>query len=141
MESAGKVIMIFRPHHFLCAFCFTGKGYSPAFVQNFQAIRDVLEGPSGDEASISIVREADSICAPCPHRRQTSCHVETKIAALDQAHTEALELQQEKTLTWGTAKKRIIEKISREKFARMCALCEWKSLGICAQKLFGSSAQ
>ena len=35
----------FRPHHFLCTLGFQGKGYSPGFVANFQAIADRLRGP------------------------------------------------------------------------------------------------
>ena len=30
-----EAILQFRPHHFLCAFCFQGKGYSPEFIENF----------------------------------------------------------------------------------------------------------
>jgi uncharacterized protein len=121
----------FRPHHFLCALCFQGRGYSPAFVSNFQAIMNELNAPHGEATPISIVAHTDSLCDPCPNRMGKSCQTEEKIVSLDHAHGQALDIKAGDTLTWGQAKNRIAEKISLEKFHAICSSCNWKSLGLC----------
>jgi uncharacterized protein len=130
-----KIIMTiqFRPHHFLCAFCFEGKGYSPAFVSNFQRIMDKLQHAGDTE--IQITSHTDSICAPCPHRQGKSCDSEAHIQELDAKHREALQLENTPSISWANARERIKENISLDVFHRICASCEWKSLGICEQKL------
>lgn len=130
MEKNLKDIY-FRPHHFLCALCFQGRGYSPAFVANFQTIMNVLTSCHGDQTPIHIINHTDSICAPCPNRRDKNCTTQEKITALDHAHAHALEIKPDTTVTWGEAKQLIAEKISLEKFHEICATCSWKELGIC----------
>ena len=125
----------FRPHHFLCALCFQGRGYSPAFVANFQAIMDSLNSPTGNATPITITHHTDSICAPCPNRIGQTCTTEQKITVLDNAHATALAIHAGETLTWGDAKKRIAEKLSLDTFHQICATCSWKNLGICEDVL------
>lgn len=125
----------FRPHHFLCALCFQGKGYSPKFIENFSAIMQQLNAADGDAVKIEVVAETDSICQPCPHRREKSCTSQEKILQLDRAHADVLKLQPSDVLTWGEAKKRIAEWMTLEKFHQTCAPCEWKTLGICEATL------
>ena len=121
----------FRPHHFLCAFCFQGAGYSADFIANFKAIMVILNTETGDEKKINITPHTDSICAPCPNRRGLHCTTDEKIAVLDQAHAKALDMKELDQLTWGEAKKLITEKISLDVFHQICAPCEWKATGIC----------
>jgi hypothetical protein len=125
----------FRPHHFLCTLCFKGKGYSNAFVKNYQRLVSMLKTDAGDDAAIQVVFEADIICSPCPHKRGTGCQTQDKINLLDQKHAEALGLNENEIITWGEAKRRIQEKISLEKFNQICAACEWKKYGICESVL------
>lgn len=127
--------ILFRPHHFLCALCFQGKGYSPAFVKNFQAIMDSLNQHEGGETPIRVVRITDSICAPCPHRQAASCATESSTQALDHRHATALEITDGETLTWNEAKQRIRENISLDVFHQTCKDCEWKASGMCEQAL------
>ena len=122
----------FRPHHFLCSFCFKGKGYSPKFLDNYLKI---IEQLGDDEVPIEIVGKSDSICAPCPHNLGTSCTTEAKITALDQAHAAALDIHIGDTITWKTAKVKIKNKISLDVFHQICTGCEWKALGICESVL------
>jgi uncharacterized protein len=49
-----------RPHHLLCMLSYAGRGYSPAFVANFDAVVRRLE--AGEE--IVVVSGADDICIP-----------------------------------------------------------------------------
>ncbi len=119
----------FRPHHFLCTLCFTGKGYSPAFVRNYKNIAKHLT----DDRLIEVTQQTDSICAPCPHRRELKYASQAKIATLDNAHNKVLNLPQK--LTWGEAKEKIKQNFTLEKFHQTCAPCEWKKFGICEKIL------
>lgn len=125
----------FRPHHFLCALCFRGKGYSPGFIQNFSQIMDMLNAQEGDEVEIEIVKHTDSICAPCPHRRGQSCEAENEILKLDQGHADVLGLNDLQSISWGEAKQRIRERMNLSAFHQVCDSCEWKKLGICESVL------
>ncbi len=125
----------FRPHHFLCTLCFQGKGYSRTFIANYQAIVETLQSTDGDEQSIRVTNTTDSICSPCPHKRNERCATEEKISVLDQAHAHALDLSPNQMITWGQAKQAIKEKISLEIFHQICATCSWKSMGICEEVL------
>lgn len=49
-----------RPHHLLCLLTYAGKGYSPAFVANY----DRIAGRLSDGEDIVIVEGPDEICAP-----------------------------------------------------------------------------
>src|SRR5580658_144977 len=102
----------FRPHHFLCALCFQGNGYSRAFVANFQSIMDRLNSSQGDTTEINIINYTDSICAPCPNRIDKQCTMEAKISVLDHAHAAALAIKPNTSITWGGAKNLIAEKIT-----------------------------
>lgn len=121
----------FRPHHFLCALCFRGSGYSPDFVANFSALMDELSSENGDETMINVINHTDSICQPCPHRTGKTCTSQEKITKLDHAHSDALALGAGDVISWGQAKNRIKENISLAKFHSICSGCEWKNLGIC----------
>lgn len=125
----------FRPHHFLCALGFKGRGYSGPFVENFQKIAEKLHGPQGDQTPIQVLRQTDSICAPCPHRREAQCQKEESIQAIDEAHQNILGLKEGEVLTWGEAKKRLAQSMSMDDFHWACGSCEWKHLGFCEQEL------
>ena len=125
----------FRPHHFMCALSFQGKGYSSAFVANFTEIMAQLKAERGDEIEIDVVKHTDSICGPCPSRRDQLCVSQDKISALDKAHAEILQLNDVTALTWGEAKLRIAKFMTVEKFHQACVGCEWKALGICEKVL------
>lgn len=121
----------YRPHHFLCTVGFEGKGYSPEFIQNFTEIANTLRNGNGDDVLIEVTAHTDSICTPCPHRRDQLCENQNKISALDVAHAEILNLKESEILSWGEAKTRIKEKMTLEKFHQACEPCNWKKLGVC----------
>lgn len=120
----------FRPHHFLCALCFQGEGYSPPFVKNFLAIMQKLN-QAEDQIMLEVVAETDSICAPCPNRRGTQCTEQHKISMLDTAHAAILNVTAGDKMTWKQAKQRIADSMTLEQFHQACAPCEWKKWGIC----------
>lgn len=136
-QDCGKnaKVLAFRPHHFLCALCFQGRGYSPTFIANFTAIMEKLNQPGGDTTPIQVAPHTDSICAPCPHRTDETCASQSKINALDTAHAKALGIKAEDVLTWGEAKARIANQISLDTFHSICRRCSWKKLGLCESVL------
>jgi hypothetical protein len=125
----------FRPHHFLCALCFQGKGYSPEFIENFSAIMRYLNSEIGDDVVIEVVAKTDSICDPCPSKRDALCVSQKKIIQLDKEHANILEIQPGEKITWGEAKIKIRNRMTLKKFHIACHACEWKKLGICENVL------
>lgn len=123
----------FRPHHFLCTLCFQGKGYSLAFVANYESIAaHIKEDPA---SPIKVVNRTDSICDPCPHKQGALCDAQEKIATLDAAHSAALDIRPGDVLTWTEAQQRIADKLTLAKFHTICATCHWKALGLCEKTL------
>lgn len=121
----------FRPHHFLCALCFKGKGYSDGFIKNFAAIMQHLNSAEGGDTNINVVAHTDSICSPCPHRLGLLCETESKINELDNAHAAALQIAAGESITWREAKELIAKRMTLEKFNEVCKTCSWKASGIC----------
>jgi uncharacterized protein len=125
----------FRPHHFLCALGFQGKGYSESFTANMAKIVDRLRGPGGGDVVLQVTMQADAICAPCPHKRGMGCQKSTKISALDTRHAAALGLTHGDDLTWADAQARIRAQVAPGDLASLCAGCAWLELGVCEDAL------
>lgn len=126
----------FRPHHFLCALGFAGRGYSDSFTANMTGIVEGrLRAPGGDETMIEVVGGLDDICAPCPRRAGAGCSVQARIDRLDAAHAAALGLSPGDRLTWGEAQKRIRARVRPGGLARLCAGCGWLAAGLCESAL------
>lgn len=121
----------FRPHHFLCALGFQGKGYSGGFTANMAGIVAQLRGPGGDAVKIDVTFQADHICAPCPHRRGSGCEKAAQITALDQRHAQALRLADGDCLSWAEAQARIRAHVPPGALTGLCAGCQWLALGLC----------
>lgn len=126
----------FRPHHFLCALGYQGKGYSQAFTRNMDAIvAGRLRGPQGAQVEIRVVGATDDICGPCPHRRGPSCDNQVKIATLDARHAVALRLSIGQTLSWGEAQTRMVDHVPPDALSAICAGCQWLEYGMCTAAL------
>ena len=125
----------FRPHHFLCALGFEGKGYSEEFTANMAAlVEGALRVPGGERVLIEVIAGADAICAPCPSRRGRVCANNDKIARLDAAHAHALSLRPGDRLSWGEALTRM-QALPEDALQEICAPCQWLSLGMCEAAL------
>ena len=128
--------LTFRPHHFLCALGYRGKGYSDAFTANMtQIVTNGLFANGGDHTLIRVRAAADSLCAPCPKRRGEGCTNQAEIDALDGRHAAALNLKHGDVLTWGQAKMRIREKVRPDDLDTLCTGCKWLELGLCKSAL------
>ena len=75
-----------RPHHLLCLLTYVGKGYSPAFVANYNRIAQRLSDGEG----IVVVVGPDDICAPLLADQNVHCHC-TSVRERDQKAADALQ--------------------------------------------------
>lgn len=126
----------FRPHHFLCSLGYQGKGYDDAFTANMdRVVADGFHQEGGDETLITVTREADVICGPCPHRRGQGCASQEKIDGLDARHAARLNLVDGETLSWAEAKMRIAAKVKSGDLSDLCKGCQWLELGLCEDAL------
>jgi uncharacterized protein len=73
-----------RPHHLLCMLTFAGKGYTPAFVANFEQVASRIA--TGDEA-IQIVEGPDDICSTL--LTEATCHCHNSSVTLRDHHAAA----------------------------------------------------
>ena len=122
----------FRPHHFLCAFCFQGKGYSADFVENLQQIIKILPLSNTE---IEVVDGIDSICNFCPKCHNQECDTQQKVTKLDKLHAKALGIKNGDVLTWPRAEQLIHAKINKTNFHNICSSCSWYESGLCENKL------
>ncbi|MFA3915891.1 DUF1284 domain-containing protein [Ruegeria hyattellae] len=136
MSDPDTAQLRFRPHHFLCALGYQGKGYSAAFTRNMDRIvQDGLRGEDGDGVEIAVVARTDSVCGPCPHRRGELCESQEKIEGLDTRHAAALNLSAGDRLSWGEAKARIRARVKPGDLGVICQSCQWLEYGMCETAL------
>lgn len=126
----------FRPHHFLCALSFEGKGYNGKFVKNFTQIVKNLRGENGDDIIIQVTKGVDdNVCSVCPKNIDKLCVQHEITTPLDDAHSAILQIETGEELTWGEAKQRIKKYMTIENHHKACAKCEWLKYGMCESKL------
>ncbi|GHB21035.1 DUF1284 domain-containing protein [Salinicola rhizosphaerae] len=122
-----------RAHHLLCLLTYVGKGYSEAFIANYDAIAERLS--HGEP--IRLVEGPDDICAPllssdngeAPHCLRAS------IDSRDAAARQALERLLVRPLSRGetlSLDAKLLTQLRRA-FAngetrRACRACQWESL-------------
>ena len=119
-----------RAHHLLCMLTYVGKGYSPAFVENYEVIAARLS--SGEE--IELVAGPDDICGPLTADPGAHCHGASVIER-DRAAADAVARLIGSPLAPGA---RIVPSAAlltrlRKTFATglirsACSGCEWASL-------------
>lgn len=135
-DSAPVARVRFRPHHFLCALGYEGRGYSPAFTANMTAIvLGLLRAPGGEAVVIEVTGGFDDLCAPCPKNLGQACETQAKIDRLDGAHAAALGLKPGDQLSWGEAQARIRAAVPPGSLKTLCAGCQWAPLGLCEAAL------
>lgn len=119
-----------RAHHLLCMLTYVGKGYSPAFVANYDAISRRLA--AGEE--IELVGGPDDICAPLLGDVDAHCHRESVIArdaaarrAVAEEFAVSLEAGRLMVLT-APMLARLRQQFAAGTLRRACAGCEWRGL-------------
>ncbi len=119
-----------RAHHLLCMLTYVGKGYSPAFVENYEAIAARLS--AGEE--IELVAGPDDICGPLTAHPDAHCHGES-VLERDRAATEAVArllgspLGLGARITPGAALlSRLRKTFATGEIRTACSGCEWSDL-------------
>lgn len=122
-----------RGHHLLCMLTYIGKGYSPAFVENYDTIAERLS--EGED--ILLVDGPDDICAPLLCGGDCHCHDEgprnrdtMALQSVGQLFGETLTTQTPFTLD----DKRLASMrtaFANDTLRRACIACKW--YGLCTQ--------
>ena len=122
-----------RPHHLLCLLTYVGRGYSPAFTANYDAIAGRLS--RGED--IVIVAGPDDICAPLlsepePHCLGESVVERDRLAARDVGNLLARPIGSGIGLDLDASTLgRMREAFSADLARTACQGCEWS--GLCSQ--------
>lgn len=119
-----------RAHHLLCMLTYVGKGYSPAFVENYEVIAARLS--TGEE--IELVAGPDDICGPLTADSEAHCHGASVIER-DRAAADAVARLIGSPLPLGariTPTSALLTRL-RKTFATgeirtACSGCEWSDL-------------
>lgn len=122
----GKAIRL-RPHHGLCIRHFTGKGYSPAFVENMTRVIAGLQ--AAPETDIELTAGADVLCASCPHNQSGRCASAPKPMGMTVpcCGTAACGLGQR--IPWDEFERRVEQQILRPGcLEQVCRGCQWLDL-------------
>lgn len=119
-----------RAHHLLCMLTYVGRGYSPAFVENYEAIAARLS--AGEE--IELVAGPDDICWPLAADPDAHCHGES-VVERDRAATEAVArllgspLDPGARITPGASLlARLRKAFATGEIRTACSGCEWSGL-------------
>lgn len=116
-----------RPHHGLCIRRFTGKGYSPGFVENMARVVESLRAEPGREIRLSA--GADILCGSCPHHLDSGCTSGQKVLDYDAAVLKLCGLADGTTLRWSAFQRLVEERIlSAGLLETVCRECQWLEL-------------
>lgn len=129
-----------RPHHLLCLLTYAGKGYSPAFVANFDALAARL---AQEPQWIEVVCGPDAICQPLLASEDHHC-TGASVAERDRLAAEDLSSLLGQTIAPGTRFALTPARIEQMRAAfaqegsggkggirRACSGCQWH--GLCDQ--------
>jgi hypothetical protein len=118
-----------RPHHLLCMLTFAGKGYTPAFVANFEQVTSRIA--AGNE-TIQIVDGPDDICSPLLTEANCHCH-NSSVILRDRHAAEAISDLLQLPIRAGAnlPTRQDVLPILREAFVtgtirQACVGCQWK---------------
>lgn len=118
-------------------FGFRGLGYSPAFVENMQAVVDSFFARGSRRTEL--LAGPDDICAACPHLRDAACTGvaggEAAVRQRDEAVLNTLGLAPGDRLGSSDLTRLIPERITADSLATLCVGCQWLDLGYCQQGL------
>lgn len=119
-----------RPHHLLCMLTYVGRGYTPDFTANYDAVVERL----GAGEDIRLVAGPDDVCTPL--LATPGCHCHNESAALrDDAAADAVgrllgtELDIDTSLVLDADRlARLRAAFADETIRAACTGCEWSDL-------------
>lgn len=119
-----------RGHHLLCMLTYIGKGYSPAFVENY----DTIAGRLSDGEDIALIDGPDDICQPLLCTSDCHCFNDS-VVIRDRLALSAISDLFETKIAAGSAFELDAARLSlmRSAFAngnirKACQSCEWSDL-------------
>jgi uncharacterized protein len=119
-----------RAHHLLCMLTYVGKGYSPAFVENYEVIATRLS--AGEE--IELVVGPDDICGPLTADTEAHCHG-TSVVERDREAADAVARLLGHPLNPGariTPSAALLDRLRKTfvtgEIRTACSGCEWSGL-------------
>ncbi|CAB4325054.1 MULTISPECIES: DUF1284 domain-containing protein [unclassified Brucella] len=119
-----------RGHHLLCMLTYIGKGYSPAFVENY----DAIAGRLSEGEDILLVDGPDDICTPLLCGGDCHCHDESvtlrdRHAIEAVSHLLQISLYAGKPFHLGTERLTHLRKaFTAGTIRKACEHCEWSTL-------------
>ncbi|MCL2857881.1 MAG: DUF1284 domain-containing protein [Oscillospiraceae bacterium] len=127
--------MKLRPHHLLCTQGYSGKGYSPEFVENMNAVTGVLR--TDPAARVAVVFSTDDICAHCPQKLgEDVCAQGSKVKRIDQKVIDYFCIE-EKEYVYREITAKISAVMTREMMDDICGECNWYPISACKRKVLG----
>ena len=127
--------MRLRPHHLLCTQGYSGKGYSPEFVANMNAITGILR--TDPTAVVSIVFSTDDICERCPKKLgEDSCERNDKVKRIDRKVIDYFRLE-ERAYVYREITAKISAEITPAMMDDICGECNWYPISACKRKVMG----
>lgn len=119
-----------RAHHGMCLAFFEGKGYSTGFTAHMAQILEYLEQ---ENPTVTVVAEADCICAACPHLANGICENADLVQSYDRQVLSLCGMEEHSPSDWESFSARVAERIlSQGKRSEICGGCQWSS--ICKEK-------
>ncbi len=119
-----------RAHHLLCMLTYVGRGYTPAFVENYDAVAARLS----QREPIQLVDGPDDICTPIQDIPTAHCHNESVVErdrlALDAVRAllgVAVDLDRQFSLD-HVMLARFREAFAKGRTRAACTGCEWSGL-------------
>ena len=127
--------MKLRPHHLLCTQGYSGKGYSPEFVENLTAITNILR--TDPTATVELVFFTDDICAKCPQKLgENLCSRNEKVKRTDQKVIDYFGLT-EGHYPYSDLIARINSQMTPAWMDDICGECTWYPISACRRKILG----
>lgn len=117
--------VLLRPHHALCMYLYTGRGYNNAFCANMQMVQNKIFSGS----KIYLKGEKDDICECCPKFSGKSCEDENKTSIYDRRFLQFCMLEEESYISWEVLCSLLQCKIlDPGKRRSVCGSCGWSAI-------------
>jgi len=119
-----------RGHHLLCLLGYRGMGYSARFADNMSRVYNQLLAEP--DSTITIVGGPDDLCACFPKDGEYHCD-NASVTDRDQAVLRRLGYPIGFAGPWSSVLSRIRATIVPEDIDVICATCQWRAYGVCAE--------
>ena len=127
--------MKLRPHHLLCTQSYAGRGYSPDFEKNMDALTAALR--ANPATAVEIVFSTDDVCRACPKMLgENLCEFDERVNRFDSKVVDYFGLEQ-KSYIYREIVSEINAKMTLEIMDDICGECGWYRFGGCQQIILG----